>query len=203
MADDAAAAGAEVTDVQTTAAVTVEGPQDVVDHGRAGLRTRLVGTPMRQAAAAGLAMVLVLAGLVAGVGWRAYTAHQSAQERARFLEAGRQAALDLTTMDFTSVDATVARLLSSSTGKFHDDFQQRSQPLAEMVKKTQSTSVGSIAEAGLQSVRDGGARVLVAVQVTTTSPVDPNAGPTKGWRMLVDVQRVGSAVKIANVEFVR
>lgn len=147
-------------------------------------------------------MIFVLAGLVGWLAYRADQSRRSDQERASFLQAGRQAALDLTTIDYTTADADIARVLNSATGKFHDDFQKRSQPLVDVTKQTQSKSVGTIAAAALESAENGLARVLVAVQVETTSTVDPNTHPVKGWRMRIDVQRVGQSMKVANVEFV-
>ncbi|WP_328361264.1 mammalian cell entry protein [Mycobacterium sp. NBC_00419] len=159
--------------------------------------------PARQALLAGAVTVAVLLGLVCWLGYRANGSRDDEQQREAFLQAGRQAAVDLTSMDYTKVDVDVARVLGSATGKFHDDFQQRSQPLVEVIKRTQSISVGSIAEAGLESVADDSAKVVVAVKVKTTSPNDPNTGEVKGWRMRIDVQRVGQTIKVANVEFIR
>lgn len=204
MADDVDAAGAEVTDLaEANAPEVVAEPEDGAVPKRNRLSRRLFGTSVRQAVVCGLVVVTVLAGLVGWLGYRMDQSRRSDQERAVLLQAGKQAALDLTTIDYNRADADVARVLNSTTGKFHDDFQKRSQPFLEMVKKTQSSSVGTIAEAGLESVENDAAQVLVAVQVKTTSAVDPNTHPVKGWRMRIDVQRVGRDVKVTNVEFIQ
>ncbi|BBZ77835.1 hypothetical protein MANY_31720 [Mycolicibacterium anyangense] len=193
-------------DVDTTASQLrdpVDAEVAASDSPSPGVQPSLAGRPVRQALLLGAVTVVVLLGLVCWLGYRAHGSREAEHQRADFLQAGRQAAVDLTSMDYTKVDADVARVLGSATGKFHDDFQQRSQPLVEVIKRTQSVSVGSIVEAGLESVGPDWAKVIVAVQVKTASPNDPNTHRVQGWRMRIDVQRVGQAIKVADVEFVR
>lgn len=198
MGVDADTTSAEVTDLAHAEVEVVDS-----DSPSPGMQEVPGLRPARQALLAGAVTVAVLLGLVCWLGYRANGSRDDEQQREAFLQAGRQAAVDLTSMDYTKVDVDVARVLGSATGKFHDDFQQRSQPLVEVIKRTQSISVGSIAEAGLESVADDSAKVVVAVKVKTTSPNDPNTGEVKGWRMRIDVQRVGQTIKVANVEFIR
>jgi Mce-associated membrane protein len=90
--------------------------------------------------------------------------------------------------------------LDDATGKFRDDFQSRSQPLVDVVKRAQSKSQGTITEAGLESFHQDSARVLLAVAVTTTYA--GNQSDSKAWRMRIDMQKVANGVKMSNVEFV-
>ena len=164
------------------------------------LRLRVAHTPVTQAAIFGIAALIVLCGLVGWLGMRTYQSHQVAQQRELFLQSGRQVALDLTTVDFNRVDSDVARILDSATGQFHDDFQRRSGPFADVVRKAQTTSVGTVTGAGVESVDGDAAQVLVALQVKTS-----NAGgeqPPRSWRMRLSVQKVGDDVKASNVQFV-
>ncbi len=86
-------------------------------------------------------------------------------QQSRFVEAARQGAINLTTIDHSTVDADIQRILESSTGTFHDDFQKRPQPFADVVKQAQSTSEGTVTSAALES-RDGDtAQVLVVMSV--------------------------------------
>ncbi len=116
-------------------------------------------------------------------------------------QVGRQGALNLTTIDFEHVDDDVKRILDSSTGTFYDDFQARAQPFTEVVKQAKSKSVGSIAEAGVESETDDGAEVLVAVTVKTSNAGAAEQEP-RAWRMKITVQKVGDEAKVANVRFV-
>ena len=87
-------------------------------------------------------------------GWLGFRLHQDDQVRAQrnlYVQVARQTAINLTTINYTEVDADIKRVLDSSTGDFHDEFQSRSQPFVEVVKKVQSKTEGTIAEAGLLS----------------------------------------------------
>lgn len=156
---------------------------------------------MRLALALGTAVVFALGGLGGWLGYRGYQGHQAQKQRELFVEVARQSALNLTTISYAEADADVQRILDSATGRFYDDFQQRSKPFVEIVRQAQSKSVGTITGAGLESVDGDKARVLVAVHVTTSN-VGAADQPPRAWRMRIDVQKVGDGAKVFNVEFV-
>ncbi|MDG5484932.1 tetratricopeptide repeat protein [Mycolicibacterium gadium] len=158
-------------------------------------------SPVRLATIAGLVVVILLAGLAGWTGYRGYQAYQGEKARQLFLQVGRQGALNLTTIDWQNAEADVQRVLDSATGTFYDDFQNRSAPFVQVVKQAQSKSVGTIAEAGLESATDNEAQVLVAVTVTTSNVGAPEQEP-RAWRMRLTVQKVGDDAKVSNVEFV-
>jgi Mce-associated membrane protein len=146
-------------------------------------------------------MVVALAGLGGWLGRQAYRIHQAAQQSNLFLQVARQGALNLTTVSYTEADADVRRILESSTGTFHDDFQKRSQPFIELVTKAQAKSEGTITEAGMESADGDQARVLLAVTVKTS---DSNAHDQQPrlWRMRITVQKVDQGAKVSDVVFV-
>jgi Mce-associated membrane protein len=156
---------------------------------------------VRMSIAVGLVAVVSLGGLL---GWYAVRVQQSQradQQRAVFLQAARQGALNLTTISYTEVDADVQRILDSATGAFHDDFQRRSQPFIDVVKQAQSASRGTITAAGLESVQDEQAQALIAVTVKT-SIAGAAEQPPRFWRMRITVQKTGNNAKVSNVSFV-
>jgi Mce-associated membrane protein len=156
---------------------------------------------VRLGAAMGLVFVVSLGGLAGWLGYQAYETYRGQQQRELFLQVGRQGALNLTSIDWQYADNDVQRILNSATGSFYDDFSKRSQSLIDVVKQAQSTSVGAITEAGLESVSGQEAQVLVAVNVRTTNAGVPEQVP-RGWRMRVSVQKVGNEAKVSNVAFV-
>jgi Mce-associated membrane protein len=156
---------------------------------------------VRLAMIAGLVLVLALGGLTGWLGFRAYESHQADEQRKLFLQVGRQGALNLTSIDFEHAEGDVQRILDSATGTFYDDFQKRAQPFIDVVKQAQSKSVGTIAEAGLESNSENDADVLVAVTVKTSNAGAPEQEP-RAWRMRISVQKVGDEAKVSNVEFV-
>lgn len=173
--------------------------EEAADEEAAPAKPRM--SHVRLAMIAGLALVVALAGLTGWLGFRTYQSHQADEQRKLFLQVGRQGALNLTSIDWQQADADVQRILDSATGTFYDDFQKRAKPFVEVVKQAQSKSVGTIAEAGLESESSDGAQVLVAVTVTTSNAGAPEQQP-RAWRMRIAVQKVGDEAKVANVEFV-
>lgn len=148
-----------------------------------------------------LVVVTVLGCLTGWLGYKAREIHREQSQRALFVQVARQAAINLTTIDHTRVEADVQRILDSSTGTFHDDFQHRMQPFIDVVKQAQSKSQGSITEAALESQDGNEVKVLVAVTVNTSTRGVAEPVP-RAWRMRIDVQKVDAGIKVANVEFV-
>jgi Mce-associated membrane protein len=150
---------------------------------------------------ASVLIIAVLGGLVGYLGYRGHQMQAAARQREVFLTVGRQAAINLTTISYTEAEADVARILDSATGTFHDDFQQKSQPFIDVVKRAQSTSQGNVTAAGLASVDGDRAQVIVAVSVKSVNAGVPEQQP-RGWRMRLDVEKVGDTAKVSDVQFV-
>ncbi len=192
---------ADTAENQDTAADNDIDVDDSPNEDAGGKRSWPRLTPPRLGLLIGLVIVAALAALIGVLGVRAHDAHQSAQQRALYLQVGRQGAVNLTTIDWRHAEADVQRILDSATGSFYDDFAQRSAPFVEVVKKVQSVSTGTVTVAGLESSTDNDAQVLVAVNVETATSEAPQQTP-RAWRMRISVQKVGDDVKVSNVEFV-
>jgi Mce-associated membrane protein len=149
----------------------------------------------------GLAVVVVLAGLVGWFGLRANHSHQAQVQRNLYLQVAKQGALNLTTIDWQHADADVHRILDGATGEFYDDFAKRSQPFIEVLKQAKAKTVGTISGAGLESETTDSGRALVIVSVQTSNNGEAEQVP-KEWRMRIDLQKIGDQVKVAKVEFV-
>ena len=164
---------------------------------RAGSR-RLsrVGTAL----VASAVIVATLAGLAGWLGFRAYQKHEAQTQRDLFVQIARQGAVNLTTINYTQVDADVQRIIDLSTGAFRDDFLQRSKPFIEVVRAAQSKSEGTVTDAGLESQRGDSAQVLVAIAVKSRTAGGEEA--PREWRMRIEVQSVGDDAKVSNVVFV-
>jgi len=156
---------------------------------------------IRLALVSGTIATLVLTALVGWLGFAAYQSHKVQQQRELFIQAGRQGALNLTTIDWQHADSDVQRIVDSATGTFRDEFSERRQPFIEVVKKAQSKSVGTISEAGLESESGDEAQLMVAVSVKTAN-LGAAEQPSRAWRIRISVMKVGNEVKISNVRFV-
>lgn len=199
-ATDGQLSGTEIKDLEDAGEIAAGGDVDGQIAPEV-TKTNRFGSPVRRALAAGVSAVAALAALSGWLTYQAHQAYQTDQQRRVLLQVGRQAAVNLTTIDYTRVDADVARILDSATGAFRDEFEHRAQPFIEAVKKMQSKSEGRISEAALESVHGDEAQVLVAVQVKTALPGVPDQG-AKGWRMRIDLRKTGANVKVSNVAFV-
>ena len=152
--------------------------------------------------AVGVATIVALLGLGGWLGFRVHQDNQVQAQRNLYVQVARQTAINLTTIDYTEVDADIKRVLDSATGAFHDEFQNRSQPFVEVVKKVQSKSAGTISEAGLLSYTKDQAQVLIAVAVKTSMAAAPPDQEPRRWRMRLTVDKTGDSAKVSNVEFV-
>lgn len=148
---------------------------------------------------AGIVVVAALGALVTWLGQRELQMRRDDALQERYLTTGKQVAVNLTTIDYRHVDDDVKRVLDTSTGAFFDEFKEHSAAVADSVKQQQSVSVGTITEAGVDSVTDTKGVVLVAVKVHT----EVGNGPPQRdhyWRVRLTLQKVGDSVKVSNVE---
>ncbi|WP_142271290.1 mammalian cell entry protein [Mycobacterium sp. AT1] len=164
-------------------------------------RPRAWHSALRRPATLGVAIVVVLSTLLGWLGFQYHQASHAQAERGRFLQTARQAALNLTTIDWEHAEDDVRRITEGATGEFYDEFAQRSDAFVGVVKQAKSVSVGTVTEAGLESQSDGEAQALVAVSVKTSNTTGNEQVP-RAWRMRISVQRTGDQMKVSRVEFV-
>jgi Mce-associated membrane protein len=174
---------------------------DQADESGGAGRSDEAPRPAGRALIAGLAVLAALVGLNGWLGYRDYQSRHADQVRSEMVEAARQGAINLTTIDHERIDADVQRILDSSTGSFRDDFAARAKPFSEAARRAESKSVGTVTEAGLESVSGDEGRVLVAMTVMTSNRGVPEQQP-QGWRMRVTVIKVDDEAKVSKVEFV-
>jgi Mce-associated membrane protein len=182
---------------------STEDLDDTADHAAAAPDSppRKHASSVRRAALFGLVVIVALSALVGRLGFRDHQSHQRQTEQGQFLQAARQGAVNLTTIDWHHADADVHRIMDGATGDFYNEFSNRAQPFIEVVKQAQSTSVGTVTDAGLESQTPDAAQALVAVSVTTSTPGAAQQDP-RTWRMRIAVQKVDDQIKVSNVEFV-
>ncbi|BBZ05654.1 hypothetical protein MCHIJ_50910 [Mycolicibacterium chitae] len=181
----------------------MNGPEDIDDDVATGvdIGTDQPHSPVRAALVVGLVALTAVGSVAAWLGHQAYESLRVQHEHHVFLQAGRQTALNLTSIDHTTAEQDVARILESATGAFRDDFQSRTDSFVEVVRKAQSKSEGTIVESGVESATGNEAQVLVAVNVLTTNAGAPEQEP-RSWRMRMTVQKSAGDAKVSDVEFV-
>jgi Mce-associated membrane protein len=152
--------------------------------------------------AVGVAVIVALLGVGGWLGFRLHQDDHGRAQRNLYVQVARQTAINLTTINYSEVDSDIKRVLDSATGDFHEEFQNRSQPFVEVVKKVQSKTEGTIAEAGLLSYANDQAQVLVAISVKTSMAGAPPDQEPRRWRMRLTVDKNGDGAKVSKVEFV-
>jgi Mce-associated membrane protein len=174
---------------------------DAAESAKTPARPRFSDT--RLLITVGVVIIAALAGVGGWLGYRVYQDRDAKAQRSLYVQVARQTAVNLTTIDYTEVDTDIKRILESATGNFYDDFQKRSQPFVDVVKKVQSKSEGTVSEAALLSETKDQAQVLVAVSVKTTIAAAPEQEQEpRRWRMRISVQQTGDGAKVSNVDFV-
>jgi Mce-associated membrane protein len=164
-------------------------------------RTRKRLSKTSAALIVGVSAVAAVGAVAGWSGYRNYEDHQTSDQSQQVVAAARQGALYLTTIDYTTVDADIKRILDSSAGSFRDDFQKRSGAFIEAVKTAQSKSQGTVTEAALEAQDGDRAQVLVTVSMKTTSAAAPEER-AQSWRMRIDIDGTGGASKMSDVQFV-
>lgn len=167
----------------------------------AGIRQRRLLSAVDIPLLFGLVTVVILGAVGGWLGYRMYVNDRAQRTHDAFVEAARQGAVNLTTIDYARADADIQRILDSSTGKFRDQFQERSQPFADVVKQAKTKSEGTVTEAGVESQDTDQAQVLVAASVKTSVPGAPEQQPRE-WRMRITVEKVDDGFKVADLQFV-
>jgi Mce-associated membrane protein len=110
--------------------------------------------------AAALAVALLS---LAAAGYLLATRTSAADDRDAALSAARQYAVDLTTYDFATVDADVARFARHGTKEFQASYAKSIATVKPGIVKEQRRALGTVVAAGLESFRSDRATVLLAV----------------------------------------
>lgn len=135
------------------------------------------------------------------LGFLDYQAREREDVRSEMVAAATRGAVNLTTIDYERVDDDVQRILDSSTGVFRDDFEKRADSFKDAARTAQSKSVGTVAEAAVESVDGDQGRILVALNVMTSNRGVPEQA-ARGWRTRIGVVKTDDGMKISQVEFV-
>ncbi|MEV6389733.1 hypothetical protein [Nocardia xishanensis] len=205
----AAAPAAEDTVVAEKVALTKESPaepeEDAADVPeaadiQAGSKPKLGA---RRIVALAASAVLILA-LMVGAGVTVFLVHNNTvreDRRNEYLQAARQAVLNLTTIRADSAKEDIERILATASGKFKNEFDGRVDPFMEVVKQAKVVSTGEVVESALVRDDEDSAVVLIAAKQTLT-----NAGSaepqTRFYRFRITVTRTDSGLSASNVEFV-
>lgn len=168
------------------------------ERPRLGLRGLLFGT-------GGVVVWSVLVGvLLVGATVLAVQARQ-AQERVdvrqEALQAARQSALNLTSVDGTDIEEDLARVLEGATGTFRTEFEAQADQLRTLLAENEVRAEGTVLEAALTRADESTATALVVVD-SLVSNVDAPEGQRRSYRVQLDLERVGARWLTSSLQFV-
>ncbi|MET7770576.1 hypothetical protein [Nocardia sp. NPDC005366] len=178
-------------------------PPSVDDTVRVAHRRRWTARAAEIGVARAAVTVVIVGALVASA--VLFSAHRTStrdrEDRAAFLQAARQAVVNLTTISAESVEADIARILDGSTGSFRDDFAARTAAFTSVVEQAHVSTVGTVTEAGIASRSGDEAEVLVAATSKVTNAAGAQDEP-RVWRLRVVLRRSADRILVSNVDFV-
>lgn len=146
-----------------------------------------------------VALVFVVLGLF--FGWRLFQADTVQTRREVVLQTARQAAENLTTIDYRTVDRDMQQVLDASTEEFPAQFGISGPAFVEVVKQTKLVSTSEITSAGIERLDEQTARVLVAVTASVSDAATPRGTP-RNYRMGVELVFTDGRWLVSKVEFI-
>lgn len=188
-ADDAVAesAGADSGDDSTD-----DGAGDPGDRGswRYRAKAMLIG-----------AVLLAALGLSGFLGWRLYQVDATAAAGRAALEAAKNYAITLTTLDAANIDGNYTQALDGATGEFKDAYSLGSAQLRQILIDNNATGKGVVVDAAVKSATKTKVEVLLFVDQSITNAVrsDPRIDRNRIQMTmeLVDNRWLASQVELA------
>ncbi len=157
----------------------------------------------RQTLLLGLLALAAVVAVVAAV-FLANRLGDVADEEARrqeILQTARQQGVNITTLDYQTVDQDLQRVLELSTGTFRKEFRAGTKDLTDLVVKNKAVSTGEVLEAGIVTADSDSARVLVVADSTVSNGA--SAQPqVRHYRMQLDMVRRGDRWLTSTLTFV-
>ncbi|HEX5253139.1 MAG TPA: hypothetical protein VFW69_04565 [Mycobacterium sp.] len=150
------------------------------------------------------AVIVLICAFVAASGYMVWQRHETTERKQRaanFIAGARQGVINLTSMDFNKAKEDVQRVIDSSTGPFHDDFQARAKDFTTVVEQSKVVTQGTVNAAAVQTINGDFALVLVAATSHITNAAGAKDEP-RNWRLKVTVKDDGGQYKMSNVEFI-
>lgn len=197
-ATDDTAPDAPTRDEQSSAGAT---PSSGQDESATGTSAADVARRRRAVlwALVALSVLLAAAAIALGILLRGYAQEQDARQAA--VQAARQSALNLTTIDYEDFDAAVARVLEGATGRFSEEYESNSGKLKDLLLENEVKSEGKVIEAGIVRSDRTNATVLVVVDSTVRNTETPE-GRVNTNRMQLEVEKVDGRWRTSTLQFV-
>lgn len=117
-----------------------------------------------------------------------------------YVDYGKEFAVTLMSLDYTNADKDVQRILDGATGSFRNEFDMQRADFVKTAVDSKVVTTATANSAGLESVGDGTAVVLVAATSQVSNANGAKEDP-RNWRLVMTVMRIGDDYKVSKVEF--
>lgn len=104
-------------------------------------------------------------------------------------------------IDSANAEQNVAAIVGNSTGQFKDDFEAAAEDFVRAAQDSKSATTATALQSAVESMTPDSAVVLVTAAATISSSAGPDQQPHH-WRLSVTMQRDGTQLKLAKVEFI-
>ena len=151
-----------------------------------------------------VALVVLLVALVGLSAWLFVQAQQASSDAEAYDDASaaaRAEVLAFTTLDYRKLDASLDRVVAGATGSFKSDFSKQRKTITQLTKQNKSVSKSRVPSAGVVSIDQDSARVIVVADSTVTNATTKTPQP-RHYRMQVDLVLRDGDWLTSNLEFV-
>jgi len=123
------------------------------------------------------------------------------QRAAEFTAAARQVVITLMSINAGSAKDDVQRIIDSSTGQFRDEFKGAAEDFIKVAQSAKVSTKTTVQAAGVESMTDDTAVVLVAASSILTNTAGAPEQP-RSWRLSVKLARDAGKIKMSSMEFI-
>ena len=111
-------------------------------------------------------------------------------QRQDVMTAARQEAVNLTSQDYATIDRDLARMIGGTTGDLREDLRKQRTTYRDTFVRNKLRAQGNATEAGLVTMRDRAATVLVVIdQVVRTDGKDKQL-QSRRYRLELDMTHI-------------
>ncbi|GLW65979.1 hypothetical protein Arub01_42230 [Actinomadura rubrobrunea] len=142
-----------------------------------------------------------LAVAVGVFGYRYWKAEEEERQRAAAVQAARQTAVNLASLDYRDVQKGVDRVLAGMTGEVRNQWATQAKTIVDTATKAQTMSQVQQVRAGVVSMDGDSAEVIVAITATVTNPKVPQGSP-RYYRFSMDMTRTDGRWLVSNLGLV-
>lgn len=148
--------------------------------------------PAHAAAAVLTVFVAAMSAAAAYFSVRTGQAHAAEAQRQEVLTAAKQEAVNLTSQNHTTIDRDLDHMIEGTTGDLRSDLDKQRARYRDTFVKNKLRAEGSAVDAGLVTMRDHSATVLVVIDQMVRSDAKGNdeLAQPRHYRLELDMSRV-------------